>query len=119
MLPSLRGIEPRCEWPLVRVVGIPAGDVERIGALDARPLRPDELGSKGLITKNFFGEIFSSFGPEKTETETFTGEPVRDTLTAPPAGYQTPSPNQPYGVGPKKATGKALTLEQRTAGETR
>ena len=31
----------------------------------------------------------------------FTGEPPRDTLTAPPAGYQTPSPNYAYGVGIK------------------
>ena len=85
----------------------------------SRPLRPDELGSKGLINKNFFSEVFSTFTPDKAETATFTGEPVRDTLTAPPAGYQTPSPNQPYGVGPKGATGKALTLEQRTSGETR
>jgi hypothetical protein len=81
----------------------------------SRPLRPDELGNK----KGFFSGLFSSFTPDKEESAPFTGEPVRESLTAPPAGYQTPSPNQPYGVGPKKATGKAMTLEQRTAGETR
>jgi hypothetical protein len=81
----------------------------------SRPLRPDELGQK----KSFFSDLFSSFTPDKEESATFTGEPVRETLTAPPAGYQTPSPSQPYGLGPKKATGKAMTLEQRTAGETR
>ena len=67
----------------------------------SRPLRPDELNSKGLVSRSFFSDLFSSFTPEKEEAAPFTGEPVRETLTAPPAGYQTPSPNQPYGVGPK------------------
>ena len=85
----------------------------------SRPLRPDELGSKGLLNKSIFSDIFSSFTPDKPETGTFTGEPVRETLTAPPAGYQTPSPDQPYGMGAKGNKAKALTLEQRTSGETR
>jgi hypothetical protein len=79
----------------------------------ARPMRPSELGSKGL-----FG-LFS-LGSSNTETETFTGEPVRESLTAPPAGYQTPSPNHPYGVGPwRPDRAKPATLEDRMAGETR
>jgi hypothetical protein len=78
-----------------------------------RPLRPWELGGK-----NLFSDMFSTFS-DKGETGTFTGEPVRDNLTAPPTGYQTPSPDQPYGIGPKNEKKKALTLEQRTAGETR
>jgi hypothetical protein len=56
---------------------------------------------------------------DKTETSTFTAEPPRDNLTAPPAGYQTPSPNQPYGLGPSQEKRKGLTFEERTAGETR
>ncbi len=32
----------------------------------------------------------------------FTGEPQRQTLTQPPAGYLTPSANAPYGVLPKE-----------------
>ena len=58
----------------------------------ARAMRPSELGSK-----SFFSDIFSSFS-DKGETGTFTGEPTRESLTAPPAGYQTPSPAQPYGL---------------------
>jgi hypothetical protein len=38
----------------------------------------------------------------KEEYATFTGEPARDSLTDPPAGYLTPSPDHPYGVGPEK-----------------
>ena len=59
------------------------------------PLSPSELGYKG----NMFGTMF---GGKKDETAKFTGEPPRASLTDPPPGYQTPSPDQPYGVG--KAT---------------
>jgi hypothetical protein len=68
--------------------------------------------------KSIFGNMFSSFS-SKEEVGSFTGEPVRDSLTAPPAGYQTPSPEQPYGLGAKTNKSKAITLEERTAGEDR
>ncbi len=38
----------------------------------------------------------------KEEYATFTGEPARENLTDPPAGYRTPSPYEPYGIGPDK-----------------
>jgi hypothetical protein len=80
----------------------------------ARPMKPSELGSKGLL-----GGMFSGWG-NKTETETFTGEPVRESLTAPPPGYQTPSPNHPYGVGPwTPERAKPARIEDRVTGETR
>jgi len=79
----------------------------------ARAMRPSELGSK-----SFFSDIFSTFS-DKGETGTFTGEPTRESLTAPPAGYQTPSPAQPYGLAPKQAKGKAATVEDRAAGTPR
>ena len=59
-------------------------------------LRPDKLGSKGNIFSNLFG-------PDKAELGSFTREPPRTALTEPPAGYQTPSPGQPYGIGKTKA----------------
>jgi len=62
------------------------------------PLSPSEMGHKG----GFFG----LFGGSKEETTKFTGEPPRASLTDPPTGYQTPSPDQPYGVG-KGAAPKA------------
>ena len=78
----------------------------------ARPLRPSELGSKGL-----FGGLFSAIGPEKAEAVPFAGEPPRENLTAPPPGYQTPSPNHPYGVNPKREnTAKPATWESRAVG---
>jgi hypothetical protein len=78
-----------------------------------RAMKPSELGGK-----SFFKDIFSSFSSE-AETGTFTGEPVRENLTAPPAGYQTPSPDQPYGIGPKNQKAKAMTVEDRAQGYTR
>jgi hypothetical protein len=78
-----------------------------------RAMRPSELGGK-----SFFKDIFSSFSSEG-ETGTFSGEPARENLTAPPAGYQTPSPDQPYGVGPKGQKAKAMTVEDRAQGYTR
>lgn len=56
-------------------------------------LLPSQLGtSKGGV----FGAMF---GGPKEESAKFTGEPPRASLTDPPVGYQTPSPEQPYGVG--------------------
>lgn len=53
---------------------------------------PSQLG--------YTGGLFSgAFGEGKGEAEKFTSEPERTELTQPPTGYQTPSPNQPYGVG--------------------
>src|SRR4029450_3148897 len=60
-------------------------------------LLPSELGFKG------FGSMFSG---KKEESAKFTGEPPRESLTDPPPGYQTPSPDQPYGLG-KAAAPKA------------
>ncbi|MGA8079747.1 MAG: hypothetical protein WB868_20430, partial [Xanthobacteraceae bacterium] len=44
---------------------------------------------------------------------TFTGEPPRVSLSDPPPGYQTPSPNQPYGVVPERKVYKPPTLGER------
>jgi hypothetical protein len=58
-----------------------------------------ELGYKGGI----FGGMFGS----KDESAKFTGEPARASLTAPPVGYQTPSPNQPYALSKEISKPKA------------
>jgi hypothetical protein len=57
----------------------------------SRPSTPAELGSKNVFS--------TMFGRPKEEYATFTSEPARGSLTEPPAGYRTPSPHQPYGVG--------------------
>lgn len=62
-------------------------------------LLPSELGFSGSLG-NLFG------GGNKKEEAPFTGEPTRDSLIQPPAGYQTPSPNFAYGTGPKESLNK-------------
>lgn len=56
-----------------------------------RPMKPSALG----YTSGIFGSLL---GVKKDEFATFTAEPRRLNLTEPPPGYQTPSPNQPYGL---------------------
>ena len=74
-----------------------------------RPMMPSDLGTK---TKKLWGDVLSTFGSQQPEEAPFTGEPPREAMTAPPAGYMTPSPNYPYGVGVEDKR-KATTLEDR------
>jgi hypothetical protein len=66
---------------------------------------PRDQGAK----KSLFSGIFRS----KSEYTTFTGEPSRQTLTDPPPGYLTPSPDQPYGVGQAPSNYKVKSLGER------
>jgi hypothetical protein len=61
-------------------------------------LSPSQLG--------YSGGFSGLFGGSKTETAPFKGEPTRESLTQPPGGYQTPSPNFAYGTGPKESLNK-------------
>lgn len=76
------------------------------------PLSPSELGYKGGIWNSMFG------GDKSDEAVRFTGEPTRNSLTEPPPGYQTPSPDQPYG-GAKAAAPKATDYYATHAEPTR
>lgn len=64
-------------------------------------LSPAELGTK----KGLLSGLFSK---DEEQTVKFTGERTRTTLTDPPPGYQTPSPDQPYGVNGKAPPPKAF-----------
>jgi len=68
------------------------------GVSNSPMLSPSQLGFTGS-----FGDLF---GGNKSETAPFKGEPTRDSLTQPPSGYQTPSPNFAYGTGPKESLNK-------------
>jgi hypothetical protein len=72
-------------------------------------LSPSQLGYNG----GFSG----LFGGSKTETAPFKGEPTRESLTQPPPGYQTPSPNFAYGTGPKESLNKEYNPAQGKYGE--
>ena len=88
-------------------VNAPKGNAPGDGDYTADSLMrdPRDTGAK----KSLFSGIFRS----KTEYATFTGEPTRDTLTDPPPGYLTPSPDQPYGVGQSPAQYHVKTLGER------
>src|SRR5262249_52374011 len=66
-------------------------------------------------TEKIFGSIWSTFTPAKPEAAPFTGEPPREAMTAPPSGYQTPSPNYPYGTAGQDKR-KASPPEERVEG---
>ena len=90
---------------------------------EGRPLRPDELivkGSGGSSASSSPGiepkggnHLLSFDWFKKEEYGTFTGEPPRASLTDPPPGYQSPSPDQPYGIPPDRKPAKASTLGER------
>ena len=88
-----------------------ASDSAQPGDPAAASLSPSQLGYSGGLFKMFHGNT--------AESTTFKEEPPRESLTQPPVGYQTPSPDQPYGLGAKTNKRKAMTIEERTAGETR
>jgi type IV secretory pathway VirB10-like protein len=72
-------------------------------------LSPSQLG--------YSGGFSGLFGGSKAETAPFKGEPTRESLTQPPAGYQTPSPNFAYGTGPKESLNKEYNPSQGKYGE--
>ncbi len=65
------------------------------GATTNPMLSPSQLGFNG----NIFGTMF---GGNKPESAQFKGEPTRENLTQPPAGYQVPSGGHAYGTGPQE-----------------
>jgi hypothetical protein len=101
--------------------------------MDALPLRPDQLnvpgshagtsnvGPRGVGAdypeqqvhqkRSVFSLFTNAF--KKEEYGTFTGEPTRTTLTDPPPGYLTPSPDQPYGISPEQKKNKVPTVADR------
>ena len=65
-------------------------------------LSPSQLGYDGGLLGMFKGNT--------AESAPFKGEPTRDSLTEPPVGYQTPSPNFAYGTGPKESLNKTFNV---------
>ena len=102
--------------------------------LSARPLTPAELNvgrtaapartnnepvQPGANTNNpllspsqlgYEGGLLGMFKGNKAESAEFKGEPPRQSLVEPPAGYQTPSPNYAYGTGPRESMYKTFDV---------
>jgi hypothetical protein len=76
----------------------------------ARPLTPNDLGTKGLM------DLFS-FNKKGEAPAEFTQEPPRTSLTEPPPGYQTPSTAHNYGPGTARSEpAKPSTVTERAVG---
>jgi hypothetical protein len=75
-----------------------------------KTLSPEQLGYTG-------GLWSTMFGGNKSETAPFAGEPSRESLTQPPTGYQTPSPNYAYGTGPRESLNKEYNPAKGKYGE--
>ena len=135
--PVAAGTKPTPNWPkdpdVIRRQTVNDDDKPSIRPFDSvmessRPLRPDELGTGRAATTvptPGVGEqtshadnggtkgLFSFDWLKKEQYATFTGEPARSSLTDPPPGYLTPSPDQPYGIAPEKKVYKPPTLGER------
>ncbi len=85
-----------------------AGRTASAGRTGNDPIEPGVSNNPSLSPTQlgFDGKITSFFRGNSTESVPFKGEPTRDSLTQPPAGYQTPSPNFAYGTGPKESLNK-------------
>lgn len=79
-------------------------------ATNGRALSPGELGSKG----NVWSSMWSS--NDTPQSAPYPGEPPRSSLTAPPVGYLSPSPNYPYGITPTKEAPKPYKVEDQAVG---
>jgi len=83
------------------------------------PLSPGELGFSNSMFKGLLGigKVFM----DEPEFGTFVREPPRVSLTDPPPGYRSPSPEQPYGARPRTGVDakKAADRQVEGTGNTR
>ena len=84
------------------------------------PIQPGNSATNPILSPSqlgYNGGLMGMFGGSKVETAPFKGEPTRESLTQPPPGYQTPSPNFAYGTGPKESLNKEYNPAQGKYGE--
>lgn len=73
-----------------------------------RVLRPNELGYRGGLFGNLFGQ-----NSKKEEAATPPPERPRTSLIEPPSGYMAPATGQVYGLSNRKEAPKPFNLEDR------
>src|SRR6202048_3057283 len=85
------------------------GKVAATARTNNDPIQPGSQNNNPILSPSqlgYNGSFSGLFGGNKSETAPFKGEPTRESLTQPPSGYQTPSPNFAYGTGPKESLNK-------------
>ena len=101
--------DPREAARILTPAELAAGKTAGPARTNSDPLQPGATNSNVLLSPSelgYKGGFSGLFGGSKTEAAPFKGEPTRETLTQPPSGYQTPSPNFAYGTGPKESMNK-------------
>ena len=92
----------------------------------ASPVTPDsvvpggEPGATAILSPSalgFDGKVFNMFKGNSAEIGQFKEEPPRESLTQPPPGYQTPSPNFAYGTGPKESLNREYAPDKGKYGD--
>jgi type IV secretory pathway VirB10-like protein len=85
------------------------GKIAATARTNSDPIQPGNQNNNPILSPSqlgYNGGFSGLFGGNKAETAPFKGEPTRESLTQPPSGYQTPSPNFAYGTGPKESLNK-------------
>ena len=101
--------DPREAARILTPAELAAGKTAAPGRTNNDPVQPGATNTNLLLSPSelgYKGGFSGLFGGNKTETAPFKGEPTRESLTQPPSGYQTPSPNFAYGTGPKESMNK-------------
>ena len=73
------------------------------------PVQPGSSYTNPILSPSQLGYTAASAAcsaAARPRRRPFKGEPTRESLTQPPAGYQTPSSNFAYGTGPKESLNK-------------
>jgi len=95
-----------------------AGKTAATGRTSSDPVQPGNSFNNPILSPSQLGYTGGfMFGGNKAEIAPFKGEPTRESLTQPPSGYQTPSPNFAYGTGPKESLNKEYNPAQGKYGE--
>jgi hypothetical protein len=112
--------DPREAARILTPAELAAGKTAGSARKDNDPVQPGNSYTNPILSPaqlGYGGGFSGLFGGSKTETATFKGEPTRESLTQPPAGYQTPSSNYAYGTGPRESLNKEYNPSKGKYGE--
>lgn len=101
VVPPTRDLPPPVTDPATPAADWPAGSAKTV---KHQRSKTEVIPDTAVQTPNPPVEKKPWYNPagwfSKEEYAKFNGEPVRQNLTEPPAGYRVPSPDQPYGISP-------------------
>jgi hypothetical protein len=112
VVPPSRDLPPPVADPATPAANWPAGAPK---AVKHAKSKTDVIPDTAVQTPNPQIQKKPWYNPagwfDKEEYANFSGEPVRQNLTEPPAGYRVPSAGQPYGISPDKKAPKSASAQ--------